>query len=259
MVDFFDMIKEQLTAVKEARGNPLIIQDSKTLTTQRIMQGGYKNHKYKNTAPRYNLIREPVLSIDDSAAMFPDIKSGSSKNPSAFEQISNENRLDPNEKIVSQSAERTIESDSLTKPQLNIVTNIEAITDSINGPNDSENISGAKPYRPTNPSNISSMINSPSNSGINKNVYRVYQIKRVNDVQKMQLLPKDCLAYKKQGHYSHIIREGITKSETTNIKSEQPSEQYGAPPEPREMDKKYKNFLLTKIDQSKRMYNFKCG
>jgi hypothetical protein len=33
MVDFFDMIKEQLTAVKEARGNPLIIQDSKTLTT----------------------------------------------------------------------------------------------------------------------------------------------------------------------------------------------------------------------------------
>jgi len=85
MVDFFDMIKEQLTAVKEARGNPLIIQDSKTLTTQRIMQGGYKNHKYKNTAPRYNLIREPVLSIDDSAAMFPDIKSGSSKNPSAFE------------------------------------------------------------------------------------------------------------------------------------------------------------------------------
>lgn len=60
MVDFFDIIKEQFTAIK-AKWNPIKIEDPKTITTQRIMQGGYKNNIFKNTAPRYNLIREPVL------------------------------------------------------------------------------------------------------------------------------------------------------------------------------------------------------
>ena len=52
-LSFFNPVKDELTALRERKGSPKQSIDMKTLTTQKILKGGYKNTEYGHVQSRY--------------------------------------------------------------------------------------------------------------------------------------------------------------------------------------------------------------
>jgi hypothetical protein len=56
VLPFFQFIRDEIEILKELKGKPKQPFDPKALTTQKILQGGYRNQNYDHISARYNQI-----------------------------------------------------------------------------------------------------------------------------------------------------------------------------------------------------------